>query len=96
MGEGPTQRGSHEWVSCGGTGALELARRAGVYEEKVDDQDCVLHVCVKYNHLEVLKLVLGSISDDDEVLKMTDSCGDTVLHLAMMLKQIEISSIVYI
>ncbi|PKI26180.1 hypothetical protein CRG98_049131, partial [Punica granatum] len=42
----------------------ELARES--VKKKVDDGDSVLHLCVKYNHLEVLKLVLGSTSDDGE------------------------------
>ncbi|OWM79258.1 hypothetical protein CDL15_Pgr003430 [Punica granatum] len=58
-------------------------------KKKVNDGDSILHLCVKYNHLEVLKLVLGSTGDDGEVLKMTDSHGNTVLHSAVMLKQIE-------
>ncbi|PKI50224.1 hypothetical protein CRG98_029297 [Punica granatum] len=58
-------------------------------KKKVDDGDSILHLCVKYHHLEVLKLLLGSTSDDGDVLKMTDSRGNTVFHLAVMLKQIE-------
>ncbi|OWM79266.1 hypothetical protein CDL15_Pgr003438 [Punica granatum] len=58
-------------------------------KKKVDDGDSILHLCVKYNHLEILKLVLSSTGDDGEVLKMTDFHGNTILHLAVMLKQIE-------
>lgn len=73
----------------------ELLKSAYAQEslkKKVDDGDGIIHLCVKYNHLGVLKQVLAATNYDEEVSKMTDSLGNTILHLAVMLKQAEVSS----
>ena len=56
----------------------------------LDGEKTVLHFCVKYNQLEVLKLLVESVSDDGEFLNSQDhEGGNTILHYAVMLKQIE-------
>ncbi len=53
--------------------------------------ETVLHLCVKYNQLEALKLLVESMSDDGDFLNFKNSeGGNTILHLAVMLKQIEV------
>ncbi|KAK4763133.1 hypothetical protein SAY86_008901 [Trapa natans] len=74
---------------------MELLKPVLAHEllkKKTDDGDGVLHLCLKYNHLDVLKVVLQVIGKDREILMMTDSCGNTILHLAVMLKQGEVHS----
>lgn len=48
----------------------------------------VLHLCVKYNQLDALKLLLQTVKDD-EFANMRDGDGMTVLHLAVWDKQNE-------
>ncbi|XP_024924989.2 ankyrin repeat-containing protein BDA1-like [Ziziphus jujuba] len=56
----------------------------------VDGEETVLHLCVKYNQLECLKLLVQSQSDNSEFLNQKDEvAGNTILHLAAMFKQIE-------
>ena len=55
-------------------------------------KETVLHLCVKYNQLEPLKLLVESRSEDGHFLNSKNSeGGNTILHLAVMLKQIEVS-----
>ncbi|XP_028770344.1 ankyrin repeat-containing protein At5g02620-like [Neltuma alba] len=50
----------------------------------------VLHLCVTYNHLEILKALVDSRFEiSAELLNRRDLDGNTVLHLAVMLKQVE-------
>ena len=57
----------------------------------LDGEKTVLHLCVKYNQLEVLKLLVESVSDDGEFLNSQDhEGGNTILHYAVTLKQIEV------
>uniref|UniRef100_A0A5B7BXN1 Putative Ankyrin repeat family protein n=1 Tax=Davidia involucrata TaxID=16924 RepID=A0A5B7BXN1_DAVIN len=51
--------------------------------------DTCLHLCVKYNHLEALKVLIESVKKD-EFVNWKDHDGNTVLHLAVAKKQIEI------
>ncbi|XP_059455107.1 ankyrin repeat-containing protein BDA1-like [Corylus avellana] len=48
--------------------------------------DSVLHLCVRYNHLHALKLLVES-SNCDEFLNSKDHDDNSILHLAVMLKQ---------
>nr|XP_015865784.3 ankyrin repeat-containing protein BDA1-like [Ziziphus jujuba var. spinosa] len=59
--------------------------------EKLDEGETVLHLCVQYNHLEALKLLVESVGyENREFHNMKDlNGGNTILHLAVMLKQIE-------
>ncbi|PSS17575.1 Ankyrin repeat-containing protein [Actinidia chinensis var. chinensis] len=49
-----------------------------------------LHLCVKYHRLEALKAVVGSLEGEDEFVNWKDGDGNTVLHLAVAKKQLEI------
>ncbi|KAK4259571.1 hypothetical protein QN277_005888 [Acacia crassicarpa] len=50
----------------------------------------VLHLCVTYNHLDILKaLVDSSLQICDELLNWRDLDGNTILHLAIMFKHAE-------
>ena len=54
-------------------------------------RETTLHLCVKYNQLEALKLLVDSVSDEGEFLNFKDhEGGNTILHLAVMLRQIEV------
>lgn len=55
----------------------------------VDRGETILHVCVKHNHLEALKLLVDSVTDDEFVYSKDDD-GNTVLHLAATMKQVEV------
>ncbi|CAI8602748.1 unnamed protein product [Vicia faba] len=55
----------------------------------LNDDGSVLHLCVLYNHLESLKLLLESVRVDKQLLLAKDREGNTVLHLAIKLKQIK-------
>ena len=62
----------------------------------VDGKETILHLCVKYNQLEALKLLVESVSDEGEFLTSNDHIsGNTIFHLAVILKQIEVSFILY-
>ncbi|KAJ9538146.1 hypothetical protein OSB04_030879 [Centaurea solstitialis] len=52
-------------------------------------QETILHLCVKHNQLEVLKLLLESMGHDHEFVNSKDGDGNTMLHLAVADKQIE-------
>ncbi|KAH7839455.1 hypothetical protein Vadar_004383 [Vaccinium darrowii] len=52
----------------------------------------VLHLCVKYNRLEALKLVvewMRRIDEHNSIINSKDGNGNTILHLAAALKQKE-------
>ena len=51
--------------------------------------DSVLHLCVRYNHLNALKLLMESAACD-EFLSSKDHDGNSFLHLAVMLKQTKV------
>ncbi|XP_042487286.1 ankyrin repeat-containing protein BDA1-like [Macadamia integrifolia] len=55
---------------------------AEVIHMRVDRGESILNLCLKYNHLEALELILESASDQEELLKSKDDDGNTVLHLA--------------
>ncbi|XP_030969629.1 ankyrin repeat-containing protein BDA1-like [Quercus lobata] len=57
----------------------------------LDVGETVLHVCVKYNQIEALKLLVESLSDEGDFLNSNDhDGGNTILHLAVMLKQTKV------
>ncbi|WJX18319.1 hypothetical protein P8452_08127 [Trifolium repens] len=56
----------------------------------MNDDGSVLHLCVWYNHLEALKSILQSGRGDQELLLAKNKEGNTILHLAVRLKQIKI------
>ncbi|CAL5443780.1 unnamed protein product [Camellia sinensis] len=53
--------------------------------------DTVLHLCVKYNRLEVLKTLVDELLNPNDVafLNSADEDGNTLLHLAAALKQLD-------
>ncbi|KAJ9538145.1 hypothetical protein OSB04_030878 [Centaurea solstitialis] len=51
-------------------------------------QETILHLCVKHNQLEVLKLLVEKMGDY-EFVNSKDADGNTILHLAVADKQIE-------
>ncbi|XP_071686063.1 uncharacterized protein [Rutidosis leptorrhynchoides] len=84
-----------------GRNAIHLAAIRGRYEvvkelmqaqphaaRAMVQHDTILHLCVKYNQLEVLKLLIGSVGDH-EFVNGKDIDGNTILHLAVADKQIE-------
>ncbi|KVH87778.1 ankyrin repeat-containing protein BDA1-like [Cynara cardunculus var. scolymus] len=52
------------------------------------EQETILHLCVKHNQLEVLKLLVESMGDH-EFVNSKDGDGNNILHLAVADKQIE-------
>ncbi|KAK7245265.1 hypothetical protein RIF29_40102 [Crotalaria pallida] len=50
----------------------------------------VLHLCVIHNHFEALKLLVQLVIGHQEVLHARDKDGNTILHLAVRLRQIKI------
>ncbi|KAG2715947.1 hypothetical protein I3760_03G103400 [Carya illinoinensis] len=57
----------------------------------LEDHDgaSVLHLCVKYNCLDALKLLVESADDNGYSLNSKDNDGNLILHLAVMLGQTE-------
>ncbi|XP_068313586.1 ankyrin repeat-containing protein BDA1-like [Pyrus communis] len=49
-----------------------------------------LHLCVKHHRLEVLKFLMDCIGRDDEFVNWRDGDGNTVLHVAVAKKQLEV------
>lgn len=49
----------------------------------------ILHLCVKYYQLEALKLLVKTVGDP-EFINSKDTDGNTVLHLAVADKQVEV------
>ncbi|XP_076937082.1 uncharacterized protein LOC143604511 [Bidens hawaiensis] len=52
-------------------------------------QETIFHLCVKYNQLEVLKILVETVGDH-EFVNTKDGDGNTILHLAVADKQIEV------
>ncbi|XP_058195784.1 ankyrin repeat-containing protein At2g01680-like [Rhododendron vialii] len=63
--------------------------------EKLDRGETVLHLCVKYNKLEALQALVQYLQSNDKELRMEillnseDHDGNTILHFAAALKQID-------
>ncbi|KAK9060610.1 hypothetical protein SSX86_021316 [Deinandra increscens subsp. villosa] len=85
-----------------GMNALHLAAIKGYYEvvkelvqaqpqaaRAMVQQETILHLCVKHNQVEVLKLLMESVGDDHEFISTKDANGNTILHLAVADRQIE-------
>ncbi|CAN6575715.1 unnamed protein product [Malus baccata var. baccata] len=54
-------------------------------------KETVLHLCIKHNQLECLKLLVERVDSNGEFLNSRAGCdgGVTILHLALMLRQIK-------
>ena len=50
----------------------------------------ILHLCVRFNHLDALKFLVESAADCDEFLNSKDHDGNSILHSAVMLKQTKV------
>ncbi|KAH7841805.1 hypothetical protein Vadar_034538 [Vaccinium darrowii] len=70
---------------------LLRAKPESIYE-KLGRGETVLHLCVKYNRLEALETLLQYLqrrNDIEFLLNSGDDDGNTILHLAVALKQME-------
>ncbi|XP_073157707.1 uncharacterized protein [Henckelia pumila] len=56
--------------------------------EKVDGGQTVLHLCVKYDRLECLRILVPFLKE--EIVNAKDNDGDTIMHMALRDKQVEI------
>ncbi|KAH9665118.1 ANK REP REGION domain-containing protein [Citrus sinensis] len=54
--------------------------------------DTVLHLCVRYNHLEALKIMLRSLLHDEGFLNSKNHQGYSILELSATLKQFQTTS----
>jgi len=52
--------------------------------------DSVLHLCLRYNHLDALKLLVELANGDELFLNSKDHDGNSILHLDVMLKQMKV------
>ncbi|KAI3814804.1 hypothetical protein L1987_14449 [Smallanthus sonchifolius] len=66
----------------------ELVRAQPHAARAMVQQETILHLCVKHNQLEVLKLLVETVGDH-EFVNTKDADGNTILHLAVADKQIE-------
>nr|KYP70774.1 Ankyrin repeat-containing protein At3g12360 family [Cajanus cajan] len=62
---------------------LVNAKPDSIREMTETDDGSVLHLCVRYNHLEALKLLLESLRGDHQFLSLNDREGNSLLHLAV-------------
>ena len=63
----------------------------------LDQGNTLMHLCVTYNHLETLKVVVEEEGDTSELLNFGDLDGrNTILHLATMLKQVEVHYLIFL
>jgi ankyrin repeat protein len=67
---------------------LIIARRESIRVNL--DGESVLHLCVRYNHLDALKLLVLSANCEELFLSSKDHDGNSILHLAVMLKQMKV------
>ncbi|KAI5426167.1 hypothetical protein KIW84_031844 [Lathyrus oleraceus] len=57
--------------------------------KKISDDGSILHLCVRHNHFEALKFIVQSVSGVKDLLHVQDKEGNTILHWAVNLKQIQ-------
>ncbi|XP_028793211.1 ankyrin repeat-containing protein At5g02620-like [Neltuma alba] len=69
----------------------ELIRVKPESSKTLDKGKTIFHLCVAYNHLQIMKALIElAIDDTYELLNERDLDGmNTILHLAVMLKQVE-------
>ncbi|KAL4306176.1 hypothetical protein HN51_040129 [Arachis hypogaea] len=81
----------HLAASRGHIGPIkELIRFKPCSVWKMVDDGSVLHLCVRCNHLEALKFIVESVHGAKQLLYAIDKDGNTLLHLAVILRQIKI------
>ncbi|KAH7856420.1 hypothetical protein Vadar_001194 [Vaccinium darrowii] len=68
-----------------------LGAKPNSIHEKLSTWETVLHLCVKYNKLEALKTLVRYVQSNDmeSLLNSRDDDGNTILHLAAALKQMD-------
>ena len=82
----------HLAVSRGHVEVVEELKNANSCSiQKIGDDGSLLHLCVRYNHLEALKYLVQSVNGAQELLHVLDKEGNTILHWAVNLKQIQVS-----
>jgi ankyrin repeat protein len=81
----------HLAVSGGHVEVIEELKNATPCSiQNISDDGSILHLCVRYNHLEALKYIVLSMSGAQELLHVQDKEGNTILHWAVNLKQIKV------
>ncbi|KAH7857274.1 hypothetical protein Vadar_010815 [Vaccinium darrowii] len=70
-----------------------LGARPNSIQEKLGKGETVMHLCVKYNKLEALKTLVKYVQSSgmESLLNSRDDDGNTILHLAATLKQMDVS-----
>ncbi|XP_065869454.1 ankyrin repeat-containing protein BDA1-like [Euphorbia lathyris] len=69
----------------------ELIRaRPESIREKVENGGTILHLCVRYNRLDALKLLVDS-TQGHRLVNEKDDHGNNILHLAAIFKQVEVT-----
>lgn len=63
-------------------------------KERTNSGETALHLCVKHSQPEALKFIINA-TDDGELLNSKDGDGNTVLHLAVAAKQLEVRTTIY-
>ena len=59
--------------------------------ENFTDDGSILHLCIRYNHLEALKFMVESVRGDKQFLLLAkDKEDNTLMHLAVTHKQIKV------
>ncbi|MED6109982.1 hypothetical protein PIB30_038696 [Stylosanthes scabra] len=80
----------HLAASRGQIGAIEeLIRFKPCSVWEMVDDGSVLHLCVRFNHLEAFKFIVESVHGAKHLLYAIDKDGNTLLHLAVSLRQIK-------
>ncbi|KAH7851453.1 hypothetical protein Vadar_011794 [Vaccinium darrowii] len=68
-----------------------LGAKPNSIQEKLGRGEIVMHLCVKYNRLEALKTLVQYVQSNgmESLLNSRDNDGNTILHLAAALKQMD-------
>jgi ankyrin repeat protein len=53
-------------------------------------EDSVLHLCVRYNQLDALRVLVESGNGEELFLSFKEHDGNSILHLGVMLKQMKV------
>ncbi|KAL2545073.1 Ankyrin repeat family protein [Forsythia ovata] len=73
-----------------------LRARPEVARELTGGGESCLHLCVKYNRFEALKVLVECMKKDNQFVNWKDCDGNTILHLAVAKKQIEVVNYVLV
>ncbi|XP_054779175.1 ankyrin repeat-containing protein BDA1-like [Prosopis cineraria] len=69
--------------------ALKLLKEKPESLKILDRGKTILHLCVTYNQLDILKDLVKEIGDTHTLLNERDLDGNNILHLAILSKQVE-------